>query len=364
MMIKNSVLLISLFTILNSCNSQKKEDPLITEINTGISEIENLIKGFNSPLGISLSLGDSEPFNPENKHNFEDKKEQQSDSIINAFIDSIAVDQTIIEPYNSIDIDFDDLDIIQRTGINLFHYHDHPEDIPFYTMKNITFLDGTTTKAKGKNITDKEIMKRYYNGEELSDIELYVENKQAFKECFIIKDDKPVKSIEFEFTRFKRNRKTYTLKTKGDIINTKYGTIYLDGITNNSIALRVPTEIADFTELNALYKDGRSLKRTGGSESTSFSNKKKEYYKSYIDVLKKAKVEVAEKRIQTEKQLLKYLEKQSIPFKEDIAYTLLNVNYKGPVNSLKLTVSDIKSQKITHNVTYNFKIEDILYKEL
>lgn len=345
------------FTFL-SCQSQKTKNPLIKKLENSIYEIETLTN--ISDLSFSLSSGEDSTFDPSDKHNFKEEKQQKSNAEINRFIDSLRVNQTIIYPYSLIEIDFSNSDLIDLQGLNSFYFHNKPNEVPVFKPLKVEFLDASKISTKNVIISADSINKRYYNDETLSKVdEILNELHTPFKKHFLITESKPVKSIQFEFIRFEKNRTSHTLKNKGENVKTKYGNIYLESINDKTLTLRVPTVIADDLNIKALYKDGRVLESTGASSSTYLSDKKRAFLKEYVSVLEKAKVEVEKNKITTEVQLDEYLVKQSPEVIEEIEYAIKNYTFKGPIDYVKLTVSDTLMQSNLHTTTYNFNDADV-----
>jgi len=84
---RHIVIILSLFSIIISCHSQKEKDtPLLKKINTTIDEMEAIIGISEMSIGLSIESNNHASFDSKNNHNFKTLKKQQSDTTIHSLI--------------------------------------------------------------------------------------------------------------------------------------------------------------------------------------------------------------------------------------------------------------------------------------
>lgn len=289
---KKLLLLTTIFLLISSCNGQNQE--LQKKIENQISEIENIIE-LNS---VKIS---ADPISEKDLRTdisaFKDKKASTT-----SFFDSLKIETTSRFPNSYFLIDYDEYKLSSLLGYDNFYFSENPNRKPKFEITKLIYADGTSESADKSILNNTEAKKIPYFEQE--------EKEQMINSglYFFQNNSKPIIGIE---TKVKTNfptSKDYKIEKNQKIIETDKGNIEVIAWKGNEFTYKAPISLEEKIEINALYKNGKYLTVKGSQ--TFKSTHEIEKLQNAIKVLEKAKDKVSEGKINTEKELEKYLKSE------------------------------------------------------
>lgn len=332
-----------LLLLIVSCNGKNKE--LLKKVDDKIAELDSAIK-LNS---IKISV---EPI-PEKELSTDITAFKDKSSYNSSFFDSLEIETTSRFPNSFFLIDYDEFELVRLLGFDNFYFNHNPNRKPKFEIQRVMYADGTNENASTAILNKSDAKKiPYFENDKMINSGLY----------FFQRNSKPIVGIEAKVITNFTSTKDYYLEKNQKIIKTDKGDIKILEFKNNEFTYNVPATLAEKIEINALYKNGKYLTTKGSQtfESTQQMKQLEELEKA----LKNAKDKISEGKINSENELLKFLESE--PMQSDSqsnGFITKSIYFSATIS--KIIVSVAQNDKSVESVhTYSIpKFKMGRYKE-
>ena len=218
-----------------------------------------------------------------------------------SFFNVMNVEITDQFPNSYIYLDFDEQTLCNRLGFDELYFDETTKKRkPKFQIQKVVYANGDVEDSTTALLTNAQIMKIPYES---------YEQKRDFINSglyFYQSNCKPIIELEVKVITNFAITKEYILEKNQKSIKIDNFDITIIKLNDNEITYSLPTELAEKIEVNAIYKNGEYLKSTGSQ--TFESNYKIAQLQSYINTLKKAKIEVLNQKLKTKNELKNFVE--------------------------------------------------------
>ncbi|MGI9573638.1 WG repeat-containing protein [Alloalcanivorax xenomutans] len=345
-----------LMLVLGACQ-QETNETLLRQLDQEISQFESLIE--LTDLRIELKPAKSTPFDASNNSNFEETlaNEIKTETLQN-FFDSLSVGIRIAHPYTLINVDTDLYKLQSLLGHDSFYFMEHADMTPRFHPTEVVYLDGQRASVTDEYVSKAAITAKYKADSQMENrtpAERWVlqqSQARSSSDFFVLTKAKPITSITYDISLPYRETRVGHASAAGDTLSTPAGDIKLLAITGNQIRYQIPTAVAEHITVQALYQDGRPLRKQGSNSATLYSGQKINDLRQALDEMRGARKQVKRGRITTQEELEKYLEPRldGLPgLQEPAQYLQVTATYAGPVSKVTFIIpeSDVKTLNFT-----------------
>ncbi|WP_293307053.1 WG repeat-containing protein [Pedobacter sp. UBA5917] len=281
------LLAITLLFLMVSCSRRNEE--LQEKVDDKIAELDSAI----ALSSVKISV---EPI-PEDELSTDITAFKDRSNYKPSFFDSLKIETTNRFPNSFFFINYDEFKLVRLLGFDNFYFNNNPDRKPKFEIQKVIYADGTNESASTVILNKSDAKKMpYFENDKMINSELY----------FFQKNSRPIVGVEAKVIANFTNTKDYYLEKGQKIIKTDKGDIEIIEFNNNEFTFKVPATLAEKIEINALYKNGKYL-TTKGSQSFEFTPQIK-----LLEELKKAKDKISEGKINSENELRKFLESESM----------------------------------------------------
>lgn len=328
-----------LLLLIVACNGKNKE--LQKKVDDKIAELDRAIE-LNA---IKISV---EPI-PEKELSTDITAFKDKSNYSSSFFDSLEIETTNRFPNSFFLIDYDEFKLVRSLGFDNFYFNHNPDRKPKFEIQKVMYADGTNENASTAILNKSDAKKiPYFENDKMINSGLY----------FFQRNTKPIVGIEAKVITNFTNTKDYYLEKNQKIMKTDQGDIEIVEFKDNEFTFKVPATLAEKIEINALYQNGKYL-TTKGSQTFESTHQMKQ-----LEELKKAKDKISEGKINSEKELLKFLESE--PMQSDSqskGFVTKSIYFSATISKIIISIAQ-KDKSVESVHTYSIpKFKMDRYKE-
>lgn len=348
--------------VLGACQ-QETNETLLRQLDQEISQFESLIE--LTDLRIELKPAESAPFDATDNSHFEPALVKEANTqTLRDFFDALGIIANIAYPYTIVSIDTNTHKLQSLLGYDAFYFMEHAEMTPRFLPTEVVYRDGQQAAIAEDHISQATIAAKYNEGtgteantllEKATPVERWLSEqsrRHGLRDIVVLTKAKPIASITYDISLPYRETRVGHASAAGDTLSTPAGDIKLLAITGNQIRYQIPTAVAEHITVQALYQDGRPLRKQGSNSATLYSGQKINDLRQALDEMRGARKQVKRGRITTQEELEKYLEPRLdglTGLQEPAQYLQVTATYAGPVSKVTFIIpeSDVKTLNFT-----------------